>query len=120
MNLSEVLGLQSREHLLGLLEVGNHGDDVIADIAKIQGNLRRRGVGDIAVPRKGADDIDLVVQRLTNIHDLLAQFEDALQGESHVVRSSDGDRVFHGYNTIFNTTDERGKAVNDIIAARHQ
>lgn len=120
VQLSQIIGVRTAEHLLEVCQVGHHGHDVILNITQIKANVTTRShrVLFIAALGKSANDVRLAAEKAHQTHDFLAQTTNPREERLKVIDSCDEDVVFDRLGLKLHIVNHRTEAIDDVITGK--
>ena len=118
--LSEIIAVRSRQHLLEMSQVGHHGNNVILNVTQVESDVHSRSDSVIGVAALGetSEDICLSTQQLHETHDVLPSHADLAKEGLHVIIARYEDLIFNDIGLTLDLVDNGSKGIDDIVTAR--
>ena len=117
-NLSQVIGMGSREHLFEMGQVGHHREHVILDVAKVESDFGsgRDRVLFVASFGEALDHVGFAAEKSHDAHHLATTEANLSQQRVGVIGSSHKHFILDHVRLTFNVVDQGTKGVDNVIA----
>lgn len=117
VQLSEVVGVGPREHLLHVAQVRHHRDNVVLDVAQIQSNVSARSDGILLVASFGEslDNIGLATKEAHHVEHALAALANQAEQCNVIVISNDEHLVFDALGLVLSLADDGLEGIDNVI-----